>query len=216
MLKLTFCTALTPPKWMERSLTSSSAMLILPSPNLAASVGTRPLGRKIMDSIRMAPKTTVSQPSNECQRLRQRGQQHGADHRAVDRGHAADHDHGHQFDRVEEVGEVGRDEADVVRGDAAHHAGEDGRQHEDRHLVADDIDADDLGGDLRAVQRAQRPAERRVDQVERGPDAEPTAARQRPSTSACRPRSRTRTGSSAAPACRPGRRSRRLRCAPRW
>ena len=35
-----------------------------PRANLAASVGTSPLGIKIMQAIRMAPKATVSQPSN--------------------------------------------------------------------------------------------------------------------------------------------------------
>ena len=62
-LKLTFCTASTPPNVLLRSDTSSSAISVR-SRISCASVGTRPLGRKIIDSIKIVPKATVSQPSN--------------------------------------------------------------------------------------------------------------------------------------------------------
>ena len=174
-----------------------------------------PCGMKIMQSIRIAPKATVSQPSNVASACGSAVSSTAPTSEPIDRGHAADHHHGDQFDRMEEVGQVGRDEADVMRGDAAHQAGKDGRHHEDRHLVAHHIDADDLRGHFRAVQRAQRAAERRIDQVERGPDADRQQQRAPPSTSACRWSARNPTGPSAAPACRPGRRSRSPRCAGR-
>ncbi|MPM66227.1 hypothetical protein SDC9_113134 [bioreactor metagenome] len=73
---------------------------------------------------------------------------------------------------MEEIG-VGRaDETDVVRRDAAHDAGREGRHDEDRSLVAGDVDADHLRRHFGAVQRAQGPTEGRVDQVLRSPDGD--------------------------------------------
>ena len=42
---------------------------------------------------------------------------------------------------MEKIGQIGRDKPHVMRGDAAHQAGEDGREDEDRHLVAHHVDA---------------------------------------------------------------------------
>ena len=84
----------------------------------------------------------------------------GAEHR----GHAAEHHHDHQLDRVQERRLGRRDEAGVVRHQRAGHRGEHRRDHEHAQLVARGVDAQRLRRGL--ASRAARAARgRRGDSI---------------------------------------------------
>ena len=144
-------------------------LLVLRARRRCAMLGTRPFGMKIMVRHQDHAEHHHFPAFERLQQLRQDGQQRGADDRAEHRRHAAHHHHRHQLDRVEEAGHAGRDEADVVRADRAGDAGHHRRQHEHAHLEPGGVDAGDARGDLGTVDRLQRAADRRIDQVQRQP-----------------------------------------------
>src|SRR5450830_511152 len=181
-LKLTSCTACTPPKLLLRLLIVSISDLLCRfrryfrrSRTLARTAGQaryETLGHENHGRHQDHAEHHRFPAFKTGQQLRQDRQQRCADDGAEDRCHAAHHHHHHQLDRVEETGQVGGDETDVMGADAARNAGNDGRQHEHAHLEARRIDADHAGRHFRTVDRLQRAADGRIDQVQGQPGDE--------------------------------------------
>src|SRR3989475_9878733 len=100
----------------------------------------------------------------------QQGDEDGAEDRAQHRAEAADDDHGQVVDRHADLELLVVRDAEEVR---VQHAGDPGVERRDRErqeLVAEDVDADDLGRDVLVAYRDERAAHPRTHQVHRPDD----------------------------------------------
>ena len=159
--------ACTPPKRARQPLDREQAHRRRSAAGRAR-LGTSPRGRKIIITIRIGAEHDVLVVVEHGEELRQGGQQHGADDGAAGRGHAAQHHHGHELDRAQEAGLVGRQQAREVGEQRAGEARQHRRDHEHQHLVARATSTPATPAAISEPCSARkRPADRAVDQVER-------------------------------------------------
>src|SRR6266436_6584637 len=96
---------------------------------------------------------------------RQQGNEDGAEDRAEDRAQPADDDHRQIVDRHGDLELLVIGDAEVVGVKHPGDAGVEGRDRERPQLVAEDVDADDLSGDVLVADRDEGAADPAADQV---------------------------------------------------
>src|SRR2546430_9324105 len=129
------------------------------------------IGNQIQDGL-LFEEHTAERVYGVADQDGQQGDEDGAEDRAQHRAEPTDDDHGQIVDRHPELELLVVGDAEEVRVEHAGDAGVERRDREGQQLVTEDVDPDDLGGDVLVADGDERAPHARAHEVHRADDGQ--------------------------------------------